>query len=334
AAQPPTPTTEIFADTPVAADVRAVAADEGHCPPSLTLGLPPSQSSIAFQNILDAYTADEVPPFSVLMSTYDGDNPDFLRSSLKSVGTAQQLKPDQIVLVQDGPVRPELAAVIEQAAVIAGQPVDVVPLEHNSGLAVALDRGLEHCTHEIVARADADDISLPTRFAVQIPLMKHLDLLGSALTEFDQDPQHLGLTRALPTSAYAIRSIARLRDPFNHPTVVLRKTAVLAAGGYSGGATMEDYWLFARMIHRGARVANVREPLVLYRVGAGAYKRRGGIAMARTELQLQRSLRSIGFTTMWQFLRNMAVRLPYRLLPAKARRVLYQSVGKLLWFRR
>ena len=60
---------------------------------------------------------------------------------------------------------------------------------------------------------------------------------------------------------------------------------------------MEDYWLFARMIDAGARVANVAEPLVKYRVGAGAYARRGGWQLLRSEWQLQRHFRSVGFTT-------------------------------------
>ncbi len=78
--------------------------------------------------------------------------------------------------------------------------------------------------------------------------------------------------------------MARFRDPFNHPTVVYRRRAVVAAGGYQHLNKMEDYWLFVRMIQDGARVANLAEPLVLYRVGAGAYQRRGGTAMLRTEL--------------------------------------------------
>ena len=57
-----------------------------------------------------------------------------------------------------------------------------------------------------------------------------------------------------------------------------------AVGGYTDFALMEDYLLWAKMIVAGARVANVAEPLVRYRVGAGAYARRGGLAQLRAEL--------------------------------------------------
>ena len=68
--------------------------------------------------------------------------------------------------------------------------------------------------------------------------------------------------------------------------MVYRRTCVQSVGGYGDFALMEDYLLWAKMITAGARVANVAEPLVLYRVGAGAYRRRGGLAQLRTELGL------------------------------------------------
>ena len=62
-------------------------------------------------------------------------------------------------------------------------------------------------------------------------------------------------------------------------------------------ALMEDYLLFARMVDAGARPANLAEPLVCYRVGAGAYARRGGRELLRSELAVQRRFRQLGITT-------------------------------------
>ena len=76
-----------------------------------------------------------------------------------------------------------------------------------------------------------------------------------------------------------------------------RRDLVLSVGGYTDFARMEDYLLWAKLILAGARVANVAEPLVKYRVGAGAYARRGGLAQLRTELAVQRRFRRLGFTT-------------------------------------
>src|SRR5690606_35438140 len=131
--------------------------------------------------------------------------------------------------------------------------------------------------HEIVARADADDVCEPERFATQVPMVAAgLDLVGSALAELSHDESVVEAVRRRPTEPEAIRRFATLQNPFNHPSVVYRRSAVLAAGGYQDLPLMEDYWLWARMLVRGASVANVEEALVRYRTGAGLYRRRGG----------------------------------------------------------
>jgi hypothetical protein len=101
---------------------------------------------------------------------------------------------------------------------------------------------------------------------------------------------------------------------------------VLAAGGYTDLALMEDYLLFGRMVQAGARPANLAEPLVCYRVGAGAYARRGGRRLLRSELRLQRRFRQLGITTRGQYLRNVAVRGGYRLVPEVIRRTAYRAL--------
>ena len=123
-----------------------------------------------------------------------------------------------------------------------------------------------------------------------------------------------------------IRRVVRFRDPFNHPTVVYRRSAVQAAGGYADMALMEDYLLFTRMVAGGAVPANLAEPLVHYRVGDGAYARRGGGQLLRSELALQRRFRELGLTTRWQYLRNVAVRGGYRLVPEGVRKVAYRRL--------
>lgn len=273
--------------------------------------------------------------FSVLLPVYAGDRPAFFARALRSVSADQHLRPAQIVIVRDGPVPTALERLIDASLdgeAVAGVPVVAVRIGRNRGLAGALAQGLRACRHEIVARADADDISLPGRFAAQIPLVAGdgggdpLDLLGAAIREFDSDERAPGVVRVLPADADEIRRVARFRDPFNHPTVVYRKTAVAAAGGYRELAKMEDYWLFARMLQAGARVGNLEEPLVLYRVGAGAYRRRGGVEMLRSELALQRALTRSGFVSPAQGVRNVVVRGGYRLVPTPVRQWGYRTM--------
>jgi GT2 family glycosyltransferase len=266
-------------------------------------------------------------PFSLLISTYAGDDPGFLREAFTSTVDAQTRPPAEVVLVQDGPVPPELADTIADLAATSPVPVKHVVMDANVGLGPALDRGLETCSHEIVARMDADDLSLPDRFEKQIPVIEAgADIVGSGLLEFHASADDVVGRRTPPTDPDEIRRVIRFRDPFNHPTVVYRRAAVHAAGGYSDMALMEDYLLFTRMVEGGARPANLAEPLVCYRVGAGAYARRGGRRLLRSELALQRRFRALGITTRSQYLRNVAVRGGYRLVPESLRRVAYRAL--------
>jgi glycosyltransferase involved in cell wall biosynthesis len=265
--------------------------------------------------------------FSLLLPTYHADDPDHLRRAFASAVDEQTRKPDEVVVVRDGVVPPRLQSVIDELVAASPVPVRVVNLPDNIGLGHALDAGLAACAHEIVARMDADDISLPDRFAVQIPLVADgLDLLGSALLEFAEHEDDIVGRRTPPLGQQEIRAWSRFHDPFNHPTVVYRRSMVQAVGGYQDLPLLEDYWLFARMIDAGARVGNVAEPLVKYRVGAGAYARRGGWQLLRSEIELQRHFRSAGFTSRSQYLRNLAVRGGYRLVPESLRRFAYRRV--------
>jgi glycosyltransferase involved in cell wall biosynthesis len=160
-------------------------------------------------------------------------------------------------------------------------------LSHNVGLAQALQCGLAACSFDVVARMDADDISLPHRFLAQLPVIEDgADLVGAAILEFEGDGRaDSGVLRVPPTETDEIARTARWRNPFNHPTVVYRRTAVLSAG---------------------------------------AYERKGGLRQLRSEIRLQRRLRSEGFTTLGQAARNVTVRGGYRLVPAAVRRHAYR----------
>ena len=262
---------------------------------------------------------------SLLLPVWQRDRPDFLRAAFRSTVEDQTRRPDHVVVVRDGPVGADLARALAELADTSPVPVDVLELDRNVGRGPALDAGLEACKHDVVARMDADDISLPHRLAVQMRLVAAgAELVGSGVLELGAWADDVVGRRIPPTGPDDIRTRSRFADPFNHPTVVYRRNVVQAVGGYGDFALMEDYLLWAKMILAGASVANVAEPLVLYRVGAGAYRRRGGWAQLRTELGLQRRLRTLGFTTRTQYLRNVAVRGGYRLVPEGARRVAYR----------
>lgn len=266
-------------------------------------------------------------PFTLLISTYGGDRADYLRLAVESSVQRQTRRPAQVVLVQDGPVPDELAAEIARLVATSPVPVTHLPLVDNVGLGPALDAGLAASEHEVVARMDADDVSEPERFARQLPVIEAgADIVGSGLLEFGEHPDDVVGRRTPPTDADEIRRVVRFRDPFNHPTVVYRRSAVLRAGGYTDQALMEDYLLFTRMVAGGAVPANLAEPLVRYRVGAGAYARRGGRDLLRSELALQRRFRELGLVSRRQLVRNVVVRGGYRLVPEPVRRAAYRRL--------
>ena len=274
---------------------------------------------------LDAPPPRERVPFSLLMSVYAGDRADFLRRAFQSSVEQQQRRPAEVVLVQDGPVPPDITACLDELCAQSPVPVQRVVLPENLGLARALEAGLERCSHDVVARMDADDVSLPDRFARQLPEIEAgADLVGAALLEIGDGEHDVVGRRIPPTSPDVIARTARLHDPFNHPTVVYRRSAVVAAGGYEHLPLMEDYWLFARMIATGAKVTNRPEPLLMYRVGAGAYARRGGTPLLRAELALQTRLLRSGFISRQEYVRNVAMRGAYRLVPSAVRRPAYR----------
>lgn len=259
------------------------------------------------------------------MSVYAGDDPEYFARAFSSTVLEQSVRPSQVVVVQDGPISEPLAAALASCASTSPVHTEVVVLPQNVGLTVALGHGLARCSYDIVARMDADDISLPERFAKQLPqVVAGAQLVGTGMLEFENDDGSIIAKRIPPASQEEIVRQARFQQPFSHPTVMYRKEAVLAAGGYQPMGRMEDYWLFARMIHGGALVANVQEPLVMYRVGAGAYDRRGGRDQWRSEMMLQRAFRRIGFTTRAQFVRNVVVRGSYRFVPVGLRKSLYR----------
>jgi glycosyltransferase involved in cell wall biosynthesis len=265
--------------------------------------------------------------FSVLLPVYRGDHPEHLTAALRSTVHEQTRMPSELVLVRDGRVPDALQRAIDELLAQTPVPVVYLPLDTNIGLARALERGLAAASHDVIARMDADDVSVPIRFEKQLPLIEQgADIVGSALFEFAGDIGNVVQVRVPPLDPQWIRSASRFRDPFNHPTVVYRRSAVRAAGGYQDMHLMEDYLLFARMLACGAKPANLAEPLVYYRVSEGAYARRGGRDMLRAEIELQRRFRREGITTRVEYLRNVLIRGGYRLTPESVRRLAYRRL--------
>lgn len=261
-------------------------------------------------------------PFSVLMSVYHRDNHNLLQQALQSVYD-NSLPPTEVLLIKDGPLTPDIRDVISQFKIRNG--LRTISLSENQGLATALNFGLKHTEHEFVFRADADDVNLPDRFAKQLPLLEvGYDLVGGAIQEIDLDGTVIAVRRT-PLNQNEIKKICRFRCPFNHMTVCYRKSAVIACGGYPNIHLKEDYGLWAKMLANGYKCINLEDIVVNATTGYAMYQRRGGVAYARSELQMQRLLIQCGLQNRVGAIAIGAARSAVFLAPAKIRGWVYQT---------
>lgn len=214
--------------------------------------------------------------YSVLMSLYYKENPEFLKLSVESM-LNQSVKPDQIVIVKDGKLTEELDKVVEYYISMEPSLFTVVALDKNLGLGLALNEGLKRCRNELVARMDTDDISVKDRCKLQVEEFlkdKKLSIVGSMINEFYDNPNNIVSSRIVPTKHEDILKFSRRRSPFNHPTVMYKKSEVLGCGGYHDVKRKEDIDLFGRMLNQGYIAMNIDKPLLLFRSNEDNYKRR------------------------------------------------------------
>ena len=247
----------------------------------------------------------------------------------------QTLRPSELVLVKDGPLTPELDAVVDRwvqrAENLDCPPIQVVDLAQNVGLAEALNAGLQACTYELVARADSDDLSEPTRFARLIPALVQggYTVLGSAMLEVNESNTAVESTREAIVDSERLLRAMDSRNPIYHPSVAFVKSAVQQLGGYEFVPGAEDWWLWMRLRDAGYRLGNIPEALVRYRVGAGAYTKRGGVDAWLQDVAIQRRLYTGHGISKLQWAQNMAVRSVYRFVPEQARRSAFRALSSL-----
>ena len=226
--------------------------------------------------------------FSVSMCVYGGDNSEWLQTAVESM-LNQSLKPDEVVLVVDGPIPDELNEIVK---IYERNPIfNVIRLEKNQGHGNARRMGLDNCKNELVAIMDADDISKSDRFEKQIEEFKKnqsLDIVGGNITEFIDDEKNIVAERIVPANDAEIKAYMKKRCPMNLVSVMFKKTSVERVGGFIDWYCEEDYYLWLRMALAEMRFANVSDILVNVRVGKDMYKRRGGWKYYKSEAKLQK----------------------------------------------
>lgn len=265
--------------------------------------------------------------FSVLISIYTHDNPTFLQRALESIWDDQTLQPTQIVVVEDGPISTYLENIVSQFAKKA--PVVRVRLKKNMGLGNALQVGVLHCTYELIARMDADDISVPTRFEQQIKFLEmysEVDVLGSNISEFVDNENLIKCIREVPEINQNIIERHKLRNAINHVSVIFKKSKVIEVGNYQKMLFFEDYYLWSRMMVGNMVFYNIQKSLVLVRVGTNMIGRRKGFNYVRYEMRHFLMLYRIGFMNFIELVKALFIRLPVRFLPYSILTFFYTNV--------
>lgn len=264
--------------------------------------------------------------FSVLMSIYKKENPQYLKESLESI-LQQTVLPDEIVIVEDGPLTEPLYSVLNAYA--KEYPfIKRVPFKENRGLGLALRDGVLACKNEWIARMDTDDIAKPNRFEKQIHFLElhpDISLLGTGIEEFSEAPDKPDSITILPETNKEILKFAKRRNPFRHMTVMFRRSAVLASGNYRDFLWFEDYDLWIRMIICGYKAANLPDILVAVRADKAMFARRGGTKYAIQEFYFQKFLLKCGYINKLIFGLNIIVRGIVRLSPNTLRVLIYRT---------
>lgn len=265
--------------------------------------------------------------YSVLMSVYEKEKPEYLRQSIESI-LAQTVSASEFVVVCDGPLTQELEQVLEAYAIQHPKLIKLIRLEKNQGLGIALNTGLGYCTNELVARMDSDDISFPDRMEKQLQIMEqeNVDIISGTVVEFTDNINHELARRILPEKQEEIRRFIKRRNPFNHPAVMYKKESVMAAGGYKDFWLFEDYYLWLRMLSMGCEGYNIREPLVYMRTGDAMYERRGGIKYAGQIMKFRWYMFRHGYAGLVDFIVTACGHTLVALIPNSMRKKFYERI--------
>lgn len=229
------------------------------------------------------------PTVSVIMATKN-PNSGRLRTSIHSI-LNQTMKNFELIVIDDGSsevMRKEIKNVCK-----IDSRIRLIRNKKNIGLAASLNRGIDVSMGMYIARMDDDDISLPNRFQEQVCFLEkypNIAFVGCNAIKF-------GVTEN--DGLICLQNSPKEKDflwnsPFLHPSIMFRRVALLAIGGYriaKETRRAEDYDLFMRLYSMGYRGANIQKPLFKYFVDINSMKKKRKYKYRIDELKI----RSYGF---------------------------------------
>lgn len=268
------------------------------------------------------------PPYSVLISLYEKEHPEYLSSSLDSI-FGQTVVPDEVVVVKDGPLTKELEIVLHSYSDAHLGLLTLVEYPENKGLWYALSVGVPACRNELIMRMDVDDWMASDRAEKELRAFvenPEYGCVGTLVTEFEGGVDNPIALVNLPEEHEDIVKFGKKRCPFRHPSLMFRKSVVLNAGNYQEMPLFEDYDLYMRLVSTGCIFHNIQESLVYVRTSQDFYARRGSLAYMQKMLHFKKVCLIRGDFTLPEFLACTAPHIAVCLMPNRLRAFVYKHM--------
>lgn len=259
-------------------------------------------------------------PFSCLLNVYFKDNAVWLKQAIDSI-FSNTVKPAEVVIMVDGPVGKEIQNILNDYA--THPLVRVLTHPVNVGRGAALGIAVPQCKYDLIALMDADDVCRQDRFEKQLAAFaadSGLAVLGGQIQEVDAATFTPLAKRQVPLKHAEICKYLKTRMPFNNQTIMFKKQAVLDSGNFKAFGLLEDYYMWARVIAKGYKAANLPDVLMDVRVNPAMYGRRGGYNYFHMNKLLFKEMRNLGLLNFWQYYYTLSVRFIVQvLMPNKMR---------------
>ena len=268
---------------------------------------------------------------SVLISVYKSENPEYLDRALKSVWDDQILKPDEIILIKDGPLNSELNQIIDKWHLKLKNQIVILNNEENLGLTVSLNKGIKESKGKYIARMDSDDISTPQRFKLQYSFLEthpEIALIGGGIQEIDEHGKW-GAERKYPLTNEKIIEYIPKANPIAHPTAFIRNS-VFSDGFYYDERYRknQDLKLWFDLIKAGYILGNIKDTVLFFRRTSDTYRKRASKISLKSELKIYFSgIKSIYGIFTWRYIFPL-MRLFIKLLPPNFHNYIYKNLFK------
>lgn len=266
--------------------------------------------------------------FSILMSIYIKEKPQNVRDCFESL-EKQTVPAAEWVIVEDGPLTEDLYSVLDEYEQKYKDIIKRVPLLNNVGLGLALREGIQHCSYELIARMDTDDICREDRFEKQLQKFdsdSELDICGSHVIEFEGNKDNIVCKRTVPLFDKDIKEYQKRRDGLNHVSVMFKKSSVLKAGNYKSCLLMEDTLLWVNMFKSGAKAVNIDDSLVYVRIGSDMFERRGGYSYYKKYKQGRKMVYDTGYISWWDYQYTLLIQFIVAMMPNKLRGFVFKNI--------